>query len=520
MYTKLLIFATLALFTACQPSKSIKDDWPGIDDKSFKLKNNTSTLSNKKSNVFSLTTQILLPKMGFDVHYTITSICTRILPALSRKKMIYSKKTIYPATKSQSPTPLQIFEHLPEEMIIFPEHFSKCDFKLDTRNQNNSIDSALLKDQVFKTSPDEHHISIIRKQEFKKKHPLPLKTEFFSEFIVKSLDSKPMRNLEVMCYTNNVKLGKTLNISHSKLSAKKILLPKETKDIPLEYCRLKAVCEHTKKVIFSPVFKFINRDELPIVKDHDNSKNPISSFKKTIHYNSNYFIDTLTLFKINFTNTSNKDSLNVHINKEDSMEDIFLITGLKKISSSKPKNSYYKTIIYAPFLSPVSTRFAWIAPSTGNTVSTIRIKPKKTKTLEFQVFPSFECSDNTELGFIIAPEKNNPLFTYSLMNKNDFVSEPIYTKSILYSDTSRISIDNLPDKISKKFLNSSDFQLYFRNQNVQPNKEIPFVFHIFEPGFGKNGEISRQHEEQLAKAPRFHFSKYVYQKNYAECMSF
>ncbi len=476
MYTKLLMFIILALFTACAPSNSIKDTWPGIDDESFKLKNNISTLSNNNLDVFSFTTQILLPKMGADVSYTITSTCTRILPIASTKKMLYSKTTVYPATKFKNPLHLQTFEHLPEEMIIFPKHFSKCDFKLNAKNQNSSTDSALLKNQVFKILPNEHHLSIARtrKQQTQKKTALPLKTELF-KFIVRSLDSKRIKNLETICYTNKIKFKKTPKINHSQLNANRILFPKETKDFPLEYCRLKAVLINTKKIVFSPVFKFINREHLPIIKTSENLKIPPSpSSKVGISYNSSSFIDILALFKINFINTSNKDSLQIRIHAEDSIQNIFLINTLKYIS-----NTYNRSVtkyFYRPNFKPVSTYFAWVVPKTGNTTSIIKLKPKKMQTLEFKAFPSFKCSNNhKELGFVIAPEKNNPLFNYSLINKNDFISEAIYTKNILFNTNLKINVNNIPIQILKPFLNSSEFQLYFRNQNVLPNRNIDFV---------------------------------------------
>ncbi len=525
MYTKLLIFIIPALLTACGSSKNtVKDDWPGIDDSSFRLKNNISSLSNK-ADTFSLTTEMLLPKMGKDVSYKITSTCTRKYSTdYKGEKSLYTKSIEYPASANENLKPLQIFEHLPEEMIIFPEHFSKCDFTLDTENQNKSIDSAVLKDQAFQNLSDEHTISLT-KRNFQDNTTPSLRTKL-DDFTLESIDRKRMEIFETVCYSNKISITKTKMLSHAVLKASNLTLPEETEDFPLEYCRVRALSLKSGKVLFSPILKIINRELQPKVKQYDIAQITTSLNPTAIPYDSSNFLNLKPLFTIEFTNTSTTDSLNVKIHAEDSMETIHVITGLKETSNVKVGDN--RTRIYIPNLTSVESYAAWTVPGTGNTASSIRLAPGKRKSVDFKTFPSYNCpNNNEELGFIIAPEQNNPLFTYSLINHNDFVSEAFYTGSVLFDTDandgtgSNIEINNLPAELEEHIPSNSAFTLYFRNQNILPGKEITLSHRNYEPQLSKNRmELTQEQERrQLANRP-FSFRSYVNQNDQTQCHSY
>ncbi len=527
MYTKLLIFIIPALLTACGSSKNtVKDDWPGIDDSSFRLKNNISSLSNK-ADTFSFTTEMLLPKMGKDVSYKITSTCTRKYSTdYKGKKSLYTKSIEYPASANENLKPLQVFEHLPEEMIIFPEHFSTCDFTLHAENQHTSDDDAVLRDQEFQNLSDEYQIAILKKnQEIQKENEIPLRSEM-SNFTLESLNSKRMVDLKTICYSNQINIIKTEDISYSKISAELILLAAETKNFPLEFCRVQATSSETNKVIFSPVFKVINRTSQITLSTYDSGRIAPASKQTGIEYHKSNFIKVPTLIRIDFENNSNTDKLNVKIHAEDSMETIHVITGLKETSNVKIGDNRTKT--YTPNLTSVESYAAWTVPGTGNTSSTLNLAPGETKILDLKAFPSFDClSDIEELGFIIAPEQNNPLFTYSLINHNDFVSEAFYTGSVLFdtdandSTGSNIEINNLPAELEEHIPSNSAFTLYFRNQNILPGKEITLSHRNYEPQLSKNRmELTQEQERrQLANRP-FSFRSYVNQNDQTQCHSY
>ncbi|MGH1468832.1 MAG: hypothetical protein ACRBBP_08135 [Bdellovibrionales bacterium] len=523
MYTKLLIFIIPALLTACGSSKNkVKDDWPGIDDSSFRLKNNVSSLSNK-ADTFSLTTEILLPKMGKDVSYTVTSTCTRKYPpSYQGEKSPYTKSTAYPASANENLKPLQIFEHLPEEMIIFPEHFSKCDFTLYAENQHTSDDYAALKDQKFQNLSDEHTISLT-KRNFQDSKILPLRTEL-ADFTLESVDEKKFVDLKTLCYSNKLTVTKTENSNYSRVRADRIILPKETKNFPLEYCRIQALSPKNGTILFSPIFKFINRDLNLSIKTYDSAR--ISVKSSAASYSSSNFNNLRPLFTMDFTNTSTTDHLNVKIHAEDSVETIQIITSLKETSNVKIGDNRTKT--YIPNFTPIDSYSAWTVPETGNTTSSMRLAPGKRKSLDFKTFPSYDClNNNEELGFVIAPEKNNPLFTYSLMNHNEFVSEAFYTGSVLFDTDAQdgaganIKINNLPVEIEEYVSSNSAFTLYFRNQNVLPGEQITLSHRTYEPQLSKNRmELTREQERrQLANRP-FSFRSYVNQNDQTQCHSY
>ena len=151
------------LLFGCGRGVEISDTWPGIGEMSLYasgpkvFKNGASRASN---DTFRLDSDFLIPNIGPDVTYSITSNChrrDRRDDEPEYEKKTYSKTVKYRAEEHGSSS-FPVANHLNELVLIYPTFFEKCDFKIKAKNSVGSTDSSELKEVLFEYTKEKDHL--------------------------------------------------------------------------------------------------------------------------------------------------------------------------------------------------------------------------------------------------------------------------------------------------------------------------------------------------------------------------
>lgn len=465
MRTLLLpLLLTLGL-SACGKNKSILDDWGGSDDILF-LNNEVNSLS--KENTFTLNSKIKVPKIGDGMSYLISATCQRTLSEESTKQLLYTKKTTN-LFQLKDPTEISVINALPEEVMIFPEHFTSCDFEILVTNKFGSTDTSRLIDQKISLKNYSRKILVERKN----------KTLLFQTPSIKEVDdllitteSGLLSEAKLICFSNKASTSLIYNNGQNSFGGELLTLPIPTKNFPLEYCIVTGF-DFSNTAVISNRFKIFNRDRLhKTLVSHKprpfHGKNP-----GRISYSEGAPSRAIIL-RLVLKNDS-PDVQRFSFNEKQSVEKIYAIKGLKLEAYSitarrqKQRNHSLK-------LQPINTLYSWRENNNRNMTPLI-LEPGESVFLNLNVEPKFYCVDqfhalNTEIGFIIAPNITSPLLETIQIGLNDFVSEPYITGSLFTLNPNLKMNNNLPASQKTILDRNTEFQILYINSNTVDTDKI------------------------------------------------
>ncbi len=516
----LLIF--LFSLISCGDSSEfyIDDPWPGI--KEFKIQDVSKSLTESKN--FKLNSYFLISGLSENMQLELQASCYKRTSVLSKKKVY--KKTVYYTNEGKRALPsLPLANHLPETLLIYPNHFEKCDFRASVKNSFGSTDQKNLKGFNFEYKDSSHELKLKTSKSISKKRPNLFESHSLPQAVYKStlpMGEASKRQLaldkpQLLCYSNSLKkldLTEFLDppdqtekpyTNRITISKTKLKLHPETKTNPIENCIFTAL-NQDGRLITSKTFDFIRSYEkiknslnfLNLRVIDELTEKPLKyhySVKKRntfIRGNNNVDLELPNvLLQVDYENISNEE-LRLHFKELEALNntDVFSFN-MKKTSYHESsdellvekhcKGSYpiYMYEHYRLERHPIAVKLYWKSSKQNDIKANkiLTIAPKSTGTLSLYI--EYNSSDIDSLllthkgGLVIAPNKNLNVFKSSFVSPNDFKLNALKYSTIdkLFSFSKKLT--SLPNTfrapIDIKLFEESLFDIAMVNTDIYKN---------------------------------------------------
>lgn len=476
----LLFTATLLLTIAgCSDTKNVPDDWPGIDE--IKIINDTpATFNVDYTNSFDFNSQISLPKMGDDVSYEVISSCKK------NDNSLFEKKTTYDASENTKET-LDIITHLPEEMLIYPEFFTTCSFKLIATNQNGSVQPSNIYDSKFKQPTVEQYLITIdfkgakRKYQLSKTGKAVLSLKDVEAAVISTAHNYTLNNIKLICHSETAREALIYNGSEPLMGmyGKSLILPTPIKNFPVENCIISAESAEglTKgKVLISDRLSFKNTSTIDTFKvTLEDSINMTAPRNQHILYSRNE-APQKTLFTFKFDNQSDQ-IIKIELGRLTDLDFVDVITGLKEGRSSVDRTDRFQWVTpFSPILSNVPVEYSWTSETGSMNSNTITFTPHEKKVLSLEIKYDFNCQQNNgasstenrnrEIGFMSKLDRISPILNLKVITENTFLKNDLTSGNVFEQHKLAGRLHNTRASGVEGSLYANDsFTLFFRNSN-------------------------------------------------------
>lgn len=476
------IIFLLAALTACSSDKSIQDDWPGIDEL---ILSTPHEAGRSEANAFTLKSKLILPKIGKKTSLVLTTSCKRnSYPSVAKT---YTK-TINLNQTHQS-KPVDFIDAAPEELLVYPEYFKACDFEVVAKNQHLSTAKKVLLNQkfIFDKSNLDINLEIYGAKQESNESALPI--ENIEKVQAYHKDFQLISNSKFICFSDSIESKTISNASVLDIYGKNLILPKRKTNIPLEHCVV-AGKDQSGAAILSNRLKVINRPALG------------QPFQGMYHFN-NSNLDS-TNVQIPYSESARQKikifSLDVENYESEKPRYFRLAYGkiLDKVSVVNKLNEFRKfnTSQYKFHTADIPTYFEWKRSDTVQDQKFFKIESDKFASFDFYIYPSFLCHSsinpdykNSELGFIVAPDKNSPILQLEEVSVNEFMVDTIMTTNIFEGIGIRDDfVSPLVKDGSPGIAADSSFQFFFRNQNTFNGENIYLNYRHRTDEFNIKGE--------------------------------
>jgi len=478
------LFTTLAaLVTSCSNNSSVVDDWPGIDE--MVLVNEAGSQALTSGDSFTLKSKLNLPKMGKDVNFSIRTQCE--IHRSKNQKRQYNKTSDYKSDQIKTVLAIPLIEILPEQVLIFPEFFERCDFSLTATNQIGSTQTEKLDSQKFNFNKDHLDFNLLNsKNAYNSKSISKLHIER------KNLDKYLMSRLICLAGTRTT----TSNISDEALEQVRgdiLVLPETGEDPSVENCIVKAVDSEGKSLISNRI-QIFNAELPPPPTVKINRAILAHGDKEQIFYrDSMKYSFKLINFSI-YGSSKNIESFRME-NGERNTLDIKIISDLE--TTSRNSDSLYINKTYKINTIASKSGYSW---SDNSQYETFTVSENFETRREMKITPKFQCSytanhnlKEAELGFILSINPGSSDFNIQKVIQNDFTTDVITTYNLFDLTDENFSLSNLPDG-QNLIDDSTGISAIFRNNSLYQNTPLVLSSKVMQMQYGENGEPSKGFE--------------------------
>jgi len=484
--TTSLFTALAALVTSCSKNSSVVDDWPGIDE--MVLTNEAGSQALAPGDSFTLKSSLNLPRMGKDVGFTLKSDCRVSLFKNSlNAKENYIKNLYYKAEEANSLINVKVVDVLPEQAVIFPEYFDKCDFTLIAINQFGSTETKELKNQNFSFSFEKLDFNLLNgKNAYSEKD--------ISRFIIERKNLGKYIKSKLVCLAGT--RAAVTKISDKKLETTRgdiLSLPESEKNHPVENCIVKAESVDGSLLISNRI-QILNAELPPPPTVEINSTILDQNPTDQIFYDRDIKND-FDIIKFEITGHSETSEKYRMENSNSSDMEVKVISDLE--STSREVNGLYVNKTYKMNTLSSKVKYQWEGNDTGRGFSVYSGNSIK-RSLSLK--PNFNCRYvvnqnmlNAELGFILSIKSGSPDFNIQKISHNDFTTDVVTTYNLLNLAKDKINLSNLP--AGHNLLDDSNgLSVIFRNNKISSNTPLVLTSKVQQLRYGKNGEPAPGHE--------------------------
>jgi len=512
----ILTLAAIFFLSSCGEN-SVDDPWAGIGD----LIIETEGLKNQTSS-FNLNSKLAATGLTKDLKYVLTSDCkrrpkTNFEPSFSKKKYTFKLDPIVNNLSSD----LLIINLLADEVLIFPEHFESCSFKINVKNSIGSRDSEELLDVKFNyndvdtelkldtslvnnTIPDIYELNSSLKALYKGDLLQENLTSDDPKILSRLIPEARIKDAKLICYSNQINqsnLNINQDLNNDAIETLNYSLESQlhniTQNYPVENCIYSATDLNNKRVVSKP---------FNLVRDY-------SAFKNTIWFDNSDTLKKLTqdaityisneksmepnlpqtLMSVDYSNTSSDEKM-ILMNSisELDFESVFFFD-LKKIANQRSDSiaftadqrcpigatsAIYETNYYGLERVKVPALFSWKSEhlvSKGD-LWFLKIPPQSfgTLTLELTLDISLDGIDHSKLkGLIIAPNKHQEFLKIAYASPNEFKLNIIESTTAQDNFYPNESLSNLPTTFRLQedydLVQNSAFSILMVNQHQVPD---------------------------------------------------
>lgn len=539
IHVSTVLFLALGLFMmGCSSDKAINvpDDWPGIDDIRIVNENN-SIQSLTSGTAFDLSSKISLPKMGTDVSYKISSECNRKTPLDSGVKKTYNKEVSY-TVSSQNTASVDVLDHLADEVLIYPDFFEECSFKLSAVNQNKSTDSSVLKNLKLAHNDESYKIKIdfleaTEKFVLSRNNGNALRLNDLENITMESFDGELIKNSRLLCHSKNI----TSTLQVNEASERKILygdvlnLPSPVLNQPVEHCVVHAKIAKGKnkgKTITSTRMSFLNSSTLSstILTLEDDISSGLTQLSQ-LPYEKNDNNVTKDLFTIKIDNQS-FNTIEYELDRLNDIKNISVVEGLEQVNRTfdQQKRTVHKD--FSMMLKDLPASYKWSSDSIDNITKKMIIKPFESAYMTLSLTANFLCENrensnesfyNEELGFFTELSADSDLLKMAQVTENSFIKQVITSGNHLaLSDLKLNSHLSLPVAVKEVLPEYMTFKYFFRNS--QSVNGLPLFLNFVEPASSVAvNNIAEPTMEMFDNVVTYNFQSKAYSSGWDRCSS-
>ena len=519
--------AVLILTIGCSNS-DVADTWSGVNDLMIEDPDSGRSMGN----TFRLNSNLILPKVDSDTSYTIESKCSVPVtdlenPEADKEIELLEKITRHNPEDHPYLKPLPIINYLDEMVFVYPELVTTCDFIFSVKTGVDSTDSKKILGAKFEYVKADHEIGINASRIDLAALQSSLLFESYSQLraeytgdleieeviepqadengfvngnaIEEAEPPKPLlKNAKIMCYTNEIKNTDLVINEDQKtfaLNNPVTAFHSATANIPAENCVFIAT-DRNDKTLTSQTFDIVHN-----LRTYESNVRMTYDF---VDFNVNRIQESYStaesnrilkpLMTIHFENTSDEERLfKFDLAASTQNDNSYLIMGLNEEIARETINidntdRLGTRISHEMGLGNLTSTVGWEGEHLDKDTGMITIPEKEdaTVTLYYETYADF----SDEMGILVAPKLDNPVFKFSGISRNKFKETAIKQgnlKSFFFTDQ---TVSNLAGYIGtdhRYLLDESLFNLVFRNENI--NHRITFTSTVEVPRVSRPNDL-------------------------------